>query len=327
MGDPSYFSVRGGANPHTRTRLGFKKRVSRDCAIAQWHALARALIGLGVRVFVIPPHRECPGLVYPANAGFLPHPVESPPLARFYLLSNLIASRAAETPLYREFVSALGFAPVMARYRFEGEADFIPVMGSYLLTVGRLERQRFVPRLGLPPWRRVYGFRTEVAAEDELAALVVPRPVHRLELIDERYYHGDTALCSFGARREHLLAYLPALAPDSRARLEEVCGRALIRLTQADAEVYAANSFGLESGGNAYLVMPTGVSDGLLDSVTRAGVAPVVVDVEEFLKKGGGSVKCMIGDLGEVTDDEALLQPEVARFRKERDYRTLYGGP
>jgi hypothetical protein len=34
--------------------------------------------------------------------------------------------------------------------------------------------------------------------------------------------------------------------------------------------------------------------------VRERGVDPVVVDVSEFLKKGGGSVKCMIGDLGPV---------------------------
>ena len=27
-------------------------------------------------------------------------------------------------------------------------------------------------------------------------------------------------------------------------------------------------------------------------------MAPISVDVREFLEKGGGSVKCMIGDLG-----------------------------
>jgi hypothetical protein len=32
--------------------------------------------------------------------------------------------------------------------------------------------------------------------------------------------------------------------------------------------------------------------------VRDRGVTPITVDVSEFLKKGGGSVKCMIGDLG-----------------------------
>jgi hypothetical protein len=73
--------------------------------------------------------------------------------------------------------------------------------------------------------------------------------------------------------------------------------------------------------------MPAGVSPGLLEAVSKRGVMPRCVDVSEFLKKGGGSVKCMIGDLGEMTDDETLLPPEVARFRRERDYRTLYPSP
>ena len=38
--------------------------------------------------------------------------------------------------------------------------------------------------------------------------------------------------------------------------------------------------------------------------IERDGVAPVQVNVSEFLKKGGGSVKCMIGDLGPVRGED-----------------------
>ena len=324
MGDPAHFSVRGGANPHTRNRWGIKKRVSREKAVTEWHALAHALIALDVRIFVLPPLEACPGLVYPANAGFLPHAGEIPPQARFYLLSNLIESRAAEVPVYREFLSELGFAPVLARYRFEGEADFIRARDIYLFTCGEIRRQRFVPRFSFPPWRRVYGFRSEEQAQVELDALVSPRLVLRVELIDERYYHGDTVLCSFGGRREHLLVYLPALSAQSRTHLEKHCAEAIIALSKEDAEVYAANSFAVTSRGSDYLVMPGGVSDALLERVASTGVTPLIVDVGEFLKKGGGSVKCMIGDLGEMADDEDLLSPEVAKFRQEMDYRNVY---
>jgi N-dimethylarginine dimethylaminohydrolase len=48
--------------------------------------------------------------------------------------------------------------------------------------------------------------------------------------------------------------------------------------------------------------MPNGLSDRLLAQVRERGVEPVCVDVSEFLKKGGGSVKCMIGDLGPMDD-------------------------
>jgi N-dimethylarginine dimethylaminohydrolase len=49
--------------------------------------------------------------------------------------------------------------------------------------------------------------------------------------------------------------------------------------------------------------MPDGVSERLLAEIRERGVTPVTVDVSEFLKKGGGSVKCMIGDLGVNTEN------------------------
>ncbi|HVP28485.1 MAG TPA: arginine deiminase-related protein, partial [Myxococcota bacterium] len=53
------------------------------------------------------------------------------------------------------------------------------------------------------------------------------------------------------------------------------------------------------------LVLPAGVSERLLAQVRERGVTPIVVDVSEFLKKGGGSVKCMIGDLGPLPGPDA----------------------
>jgi len=38
------------------------------------------------------------------------------------------------------------------------------------------------------------------------------------------------------------------------------------------------------------------------DAVRERGARVVTADVSEFHKKGGGSVKCMIGDLGDITD-------------------------
>ena len=74
----------------------------------------------------------------------------------------------------------------------------------------------------------------------------------------------------------------------------------MIPLEDADAQRYAANAYTLWTGGESFLVMPGGVSARLLDQIRERGVTPVVVDVSEFLQKGGGSVKCMIGDLGAV---------------------------
>lgn len=301
MGDPAFFSVKGGANPHTRTRWGTKRTVDREQAIAQWRRLRDALTELGVRVVVVPPDAAQPGLVYPANAGFLTHvDTEKPVAEKTFYLSNLLPTRAGERAHYEKALQTAGFRAerIDERYRFEGEADFFPVGDRYVLTHGRVEKQRFVPTFAIPPWRRVYGFRTDARVEGLLAGIVAPRSVVRVELVLEAHYHGDTALCAFGPRREHLLVYRQALSADSWERVRAAFGERIVELSEEDAARYAANSFTLTQGGSSSLVLPGGVSERLLDEVKERGVTPVVVDVSEFLKKGGGSVKCMIGDLG-----------------------------
>lgn len=302
MGDPAHFSVKGGANPHTRTRFGRRRRVDRGRAIAQWGGLRDRLRELGVHVLVVPPDPAWPGLVYPANAGFLTDlDCEKPLSEKTFYLANLLPTRAGEKDHYRRVLEDAGFrcAEIDPRMRMEGEADFFPVGERYLLTHGRVERQRFVPSLGWPPWRRVYGFRTDLAVRPLLEEIVAPREVMALELLLEAHYHGDTALCAFGRNREHLLVYREALAPQAFERLRSAFGDALIPLGEEDAIRYAANSFRLvQPGGESLLLMPEGISERLRHQIRERGTTPMTVDVSEFLKKGGGSVKCMIGDLG-----------------------------
>jgi len=305
MGDPAFFSVQGGANPHTRTRWGTRRTVDRAKAQAQWARLRDVLTDLGVHVLVVPPDPRQPGLVYPANAGFLTDLDAEQPLAeKTFHLANLLPTRAGEKLHYRRVLEAAGFrcADLDPRFRMEGEADFFPVRDRHLLTHGRIERQRFVPALGWPPWRRIYGFRTDRAVEPVLREIVKPREVLRIELVQEAHYHGDTALCAFGPDRRFLLAWPPALAPGAWERLEAAFPGALLALSDEDAACYAANSFTLTQGGASHLVMPGGVSEQLQAQVRERGVEPVMVDVSEFLAKGGGSVKCMIGDLGPVAE-------------------------
>ena len=201
------------------------------------------------------------------------------------------------------------------RYRFEGEADLFRAGDFFLLTHGRLERQRFVPALALPPWKRVYGFRTDARVVDPFARLLAPCEVVPLGLVLEAHYHGDTALCAFGAEREHLLVYRDAIDPADWPQLTQRFGDALIELDPADARRYAANSFAFASDGTSYLVMPDGLSQRLLDAVRERGTTPIAVDVSEFLKKGGGSVKCMIGDLGWLAGG-ALARPGAASYAR-----------
>ena len=297
MGDPTHFSVVGGANPHTRDRYGRRKTVDRSLAIQQWERLRDLLREHDFHVEVVPPDPELPGLVYPANAGFR--------LDDAFVLSNLTPTRAGEQAIYRRTIEALGMTCNSIRSRFEGEADLFPAGEFYLFTHGTIRRQRFAPRIGWPPWKRIYGFRSDPTALAEIEAIhPLDRIVLRVELTDERFYHGDTCLCSFGPRRDALLAYLPVLGEGSREALGRAFGDRLIPLDDADAAIYAANSFAFEKNGSHYLVMPEGVSDALQERIRARDITVLTVNVSEFYKKGGGSVKCMIGDLGPVLDDQ-----------------------
>jgi N-dimethylarginine dimethylaminohydrolase len=292
MGDPSHFSVVGGANPHTRDRYGRRKTVDRALAIQQWKRMRDRLQEQGFHVEVIPPDPKFPGLVYPANFGFR-H-------GDHYVLSNLTPTRRGEQPAYRKALEGLGLRCATIRSSFEGEADLFPAGGRLLFTHGTIEKQRFVFRFGWPPYKRVYGFRSDPIALAEIAALEpFARPVEKLRLVDERYYHGDTCLCSFGPGRRELLAYLPVLAPEAVARLRELFPD-LVEIDDADAAIYAANSFAFERNGEHFLLVPEGISARLESRIQERGVRVLKADVSEFHKKGGGSVKCMIGDLGAI---------------------------
>jgi N-dimethylarginine dimethylaminohydrolase len=330
MGDPTYFGVHGGANPHTRNVLGIKKAVNLDRARQQWHQLARLLTAHGVEVCVIEPHPAISGLVYPANAGFLfplmiAESANQGDAGKQFYLANLLPTRAAERDIYRPFLQRMGYPTADVQARFEGEADFFPAGRFMIFTYGVVERQRFVPRFGLPPWKRVYGFRSDRRALDELRNYIHDRPVLPLELRLEAHYHGDTILCSFGPKREFLLAYMEGLAAASRERLRQEFGRNLIELSEPDAAIYAANSFQSDQDGKWYLFMPEGVSDALLQAVRDRGVEPMLASVTEFLNKGGGSIKCMILDLGPVAEQPS--EPAAIAFRAERSYGSIFGGP
>jgi hypothetical protein len=216
----------------------------------------------------------------------------------------------------------MGYQTHDIRARFEGEADFFPAGPFMLFTHGVIERQRFVPRFGIPPWKRIYGFRSETAALDELRLIAGERPVLELELCLEAHYHGDTVLCSFGAEREFLLAYMGGLTMNSRERLREAFGGRLIELSEHDAALYAANSFQIDDRGRFHLFMPEGVSRELINEVRTRSVEPVLINVSEFLAKGGGSVKCMILDLG--PRDQQPSEPAAVAFRAERSYERAF---
>lgn len=304
LGDPTFFRVKAGSNPHTRTRWGRRKRVNPALAGFQWDHLKETLQQHALRVQVIPPVREWPGLVFPANAGFR--------YGELFYLSRLHAGRVGETEHHRRVISDLGLRVVEfpVPLPFEGEADFIPVgepsdqRVTYLFTFGRIERPRWTPRMGWPPYRRIYGFRSDRNALLPLREIVHPNEVIPLELADEAHYHGDTLLCPFGPNREFLMVYLKGFTEPARATLRARFGSRLLSLSEENGRAFAANSFQIQvpyqGEVSDLLLMPDGLTQDLYDQVRARGVIPCPVDVSEFLQKGGGAVKCMLLDLGDL---------------------------
>lgn len=305
LGDPSFFRIQAGSNPHTRTLWGACKRVNGTLAKTQWNELKLTLQDHGVQVHVLPAVEGLPGLVFPANAGLK--------VGGVVYLSNLNPARAPEKEHYRKAFAQIG-VPVEelpCSDRFEGEADFIPVGdpsgdGSkrlFLFTYGPIEDQRWVPRFGFPPYRRVYGFRSDRRVLSTLQTLVGKAEVLALELVDEAHYHGDTVLCPFGDRGQYLLAYLEALSPRARWVLQSRLGDRIVPLSRSDGRRFAANSFQIFSRRHGVsvpvLLMPDGLSLALYNAVRTRGVVPCPVNVSEFLEKGGGAVKCMLFNLGD----------------------------
>lgn len=301
MGDPTFFRIKGGPNPHTRTRWGRRKKVRSERAIKQWKYLVDVLKELGAQVLIIPPVKDEPGMTYTANAGVVIGREDFKSFHdKVFLMSRLTPVRSGETLYYRQFLERLGFQMRQCSHAFEGEADLFPAGDLHIFTYGKVIRQRFAPCWGWPPYKRLYGFRSEYNMMEEAGSYIPPERLLPLELVDERFYHGDTVLCPFGEELQYLLAHPGGMSREDWALVRNRFGENVIALEGRDALKFAANSFYLESGPERVLLVPAGVSRPLLGAVRERGVSPVEIDVSEFFEKGGGSIKCLILDLGPV---------------------------
>jgi N-dimethylarginine dimethylaminohydrolase len=178
--------------------------------------------------------------------------------------------RADEAAAYRSWFRSRGYARVYEPALVnEGEGDILlagdPVVGETVLAG--------------------YGFRSDLAAADELAA-VFGRRVVSLRLVDPRFYHLDTALCVLDASTA---MYYPAAFDDAgRAALASLFDE-LIEAKDEDAEV-----LGLNAVSDGLHVVLARQADGLARSLFSRGFVPVPVDMSELLKAGGGAKCCTL---------------------------------
>lgn len=258
---PEHFAVTYAINPWMDPTAA----VDRDLALQQWHALVDTFRSLGHHVDVAPALPGQPDMVFAANGATTVG-------TRTYGASFRHPERQAEAGAWARWLTAQGRTVTAPTHTNEGEGDFL-VLGSMILAGT--------------------GFRTSIAAHVE-AQQVLERPVVSLELVDERFYHLDTAIAVLDDGRGEApadIAYVPeAFSPHSRRTLRQLFPSAL-PVAAADALVLGLNAV---SDGR-HVVLPAQAT-GLAAQLTARGNVVVPVDLSELLK-AGGSVKCCTMEL------------------------------
>lgn len=264
MCPPEHFDVVYEINPW----MDAATPVDPDRALTQWQGLVDTYTALGHEVHVLPAQPGLPDMVFAANGATS---VDGRVLGAAFATAERTAEAAHHLAWHTEHAGLLGWDEVrVPEHTNEAEGDFA-VVGDVVLAG--------------------YGFRTDPRAHAELSD-TVGVPVVSLRLVDERYYHLDTALGVLDDRpgRGNVAYYPAAFSEGSRRVLERLFPGAVVA-DETDAEVLGLN---FVSDGTC-VVLPER-AEKLAAQLAERGYVPVPVDLSELLK-GGGSVKCCTQEL------------------------------
>lgn len=254
MCPPKFYGVRYDINPWMSRNLGDDT----PCAQRQWERLVELLSVAGdVTIEMMEPRSESPDQVFTANAGLI-----CDSLAIMSTFRH--PERRAEQAPYRSWLARQGFATTtLPECYFEGAGDAL---------FDRVRPQMYVG----------YGFRTDRAAALWLAEFVDVRVI-ALRLVDERFYHLDSALCPLGSG--HVLFYPDAFAPDAQRTIRAtVEADSLIEVSREDALAFACSPIEV---GDALIM---GEHSRMLRSrLSFAGYRVFSTDLSEFAKAGGSA--------------------------------------
>ncbi len=112
------------------------------------------------------------------------------------------------------------------------------------------------------------------------------RKVVSLRLVDDRFYHLDTALCVLDGSTA---MYYPAAFDDAGRAVLASMFPELIEAKDEDAEV-----LGLNAVSDGRRVVLAAAATGLARSLSARGFEVVPMDMSELLKAGGGAKCCTL---------------------------------
>jgi len=256
MCPPTHFDVVYSINPWMDPGTPVDQRL----AVLQWQRIHDLFVELGHRVELVEPLPGLPDMVFAANGATVVD-------GRVLVARFRHEERAGEASAYLDWFGARGFDVRQAECVNEGQGDFLAV--GDLLLAGT-------------------GFRSERGSHAE-SGMFFGRPVVGLTLVQDDYYHLDTALAVLDDRT--VMYYPAAFDRDSRRILRKLFPDAILATAQ-DASAFGLNAV---SDGR-HVVLPAG-AHGLAARLRERGFVPIGADVSELLR-GGGGVKCCTLELG-----------------------------
>jgi N-dimethylarginine dimethylaminohydrolase len=255
---PDHYGIEYEINPWMHVAV----QVDHALAQAQWEALHRAYLDLGLAIELAEPVAGLPDMVFTANAAVLWD-------GRAVLSNFHHAERAGEEPHWRRELERLGFEvhELPRSLSFEGAGDALFV-GDRLFCG--------------------YGFRTDRESHRPVAR-ILEVDVVSLELIDSRFYHLDTCFCPLDATT--VLAAPDAFSEQSARVIRQLVPN-LIEVSVEVAAGFACNAMPVRK----HVVSSLTIGQ-LADPLRSAGFTTLPLSMGEFLKAGGG-VRCLSLPLG-----------------------------
>jgi N-dimethylarginine dimethylaminohydrolase len=267
LGHPGDFAVEEAQNAHMRAADGSLQRVDSQRALQQWRELRAAYESIGIQTHVIESGADLADLCFTANPSLV---LACPEHEREVWLAKMRhPSRRPETDLHADFHLARGAKvremPASVE-RFEACGD------------GVQHPKRFLMHAGVGP-------RSSGEAWDHLAQAHPDLDILRYQLVDERFYHLDTALAPLD---EQTALFVPeAFDAHGRALVEAAFPRA-IALPLRESLNFAGNAH-CPDGQHVLIDAACTESCAIL---SQAGYTPIPLDTSEF-RKSGGSVFCL----------------------------------
>jgi N-dimethylarginine dimethylaminohydrolase len=238
--------------------------IDREKAQRQWEELRLAIQGAGLHVETIDPVRNLEDMVFAANPIFVGHHER---IGKFIVPSEMkYPSRQREVPYYVEWFRKHNYKVLALDLKgecLEGHGDLLWHPDGSRIWAG-------------------YGFRSTLGGIEKFAAAMkeLGVPVIPVRLVDEYCYHLDAALSILND--EAALLYPGAFAPEALKQLRQGWKR-VYELSRQDVTRFLCNGI----VANGCCIVPH-LSRELGHILQQEGLTPVVVNLSEFEKSGGG---------------------------------------